>query len=473
MSRTRPIATLLLLTASLCLAVGAWAAVPGWTAGIVAEGTGGALSIIEPIPAPIPSFVASQVEGRTHLFYFSPTCPHCKNVMPEVNGLATAEGARWIGIASSMASVEDLAVFNAEHSPSFPVLRDEDSAFARAVGARSTPIVYVVAPPSTAQDAPPEGQAWVDVLEVYAPFRAGSGAVLEMRSHPTTPFAGWDGYQGDTVCGACHITELQSWVLTPHSIAYRTLFLQDRHEDTACVGCHVTGMGEPGGFELAHPHSAQARVSCEACHGPGGPHDGTPTLASSTCEGCHDAEHSIAFSVAKGLPHIDHFLVNALDPDAARTRLQSLADGTLDRPLLAFPEGPTSGAATCKDCHKAEHKAWSKGPHAQAMATLATAKDGQGHPATGAVSCVTCHSTGMASGPAGLSIEAFRIDESVGCESCHGPGAAHIASPGRDNIIGLGKSCPECIIEAVCTTCHVQEWDPDWDLQTRLRALSH
>ena len=67
----------------------------------------------------------------------------------------------------------------------------------------------------------------------------------------------------------------------------------------------------------------------------------------------------------------------------------------------------------------------------------------------------------------------FRTDESVGCESCHGPGAVHASEPRKDNIVGLSGSCPECVIEAICTSCHTPEWDPEWNLSERLEALDH
>ena len=69
------------------------------------------------------------------------------------------------------------------------------------------------------------------------------------------------------------------------------------------------------------------------------------------------------------------------------------------------------------------------------------------------------------------SLTDFRHDEGVGCESCHGPAQAHLAEPRKDNIVGLGTSCPECVLEAICTGCHTSEWDADWELHTRLDAL--
>lgn len=61
----------------------------------------------------------------------------------------------------------------------------------------------------------------------------------------------------------------------------------------------------------------------------------------------------------------------------------------------------------------------------------------------------------------------------MSCESCHGPAAAHVAAPSQSNIVGLGDACPECVIEAVCTSCHVPRWDPGWELDERLSAIAH
>ncbi|MEE2828245.1 MAG: hypothetical protein VX498_03570 [Myxococcota bacterium] len=47
------------------------------------------------------------------------------------------------------------------------------------------------------------------------------------------------------------------------------------------------------------------------------------------------------------------------------------------------------------------------------------------------------------------------------------------AGGGRENIVGLGATCPECVIEAICTRCHTPEQDPDWELSSRLGALKH
>ena len=70
--------------------------------------------------------------------------------------------------------------------------------------------------------------------------------------------------------------------------------------------------------------SPLANVGCEACHGPSGPHDGVTQDATASCEGCHDAEHSINFSVAKGMPHIDHYMANDMSDRELKQRIDEL-----------------------------------------------------------------------------------------------------------------------------------------------------
>ena len=89
------------------------------------------------------------------------------------------------------------------------------------------------------------------------------------------------------------------------------------------------------------------------------------------------------------------------------------------------------------------------------------------------VECVRCHASPTASGPEPTELAGFRVDDGVGCESCHGPGEQHVAAPTAQNIIGLGESCPECVIEEICTSCHTPKWDPGWDLKKRLKAVGH
>jgi thiol-disulfide isomerase/thioredoxin len=432
----------------------------------------GTADVLKPAPVVVLSFPAAvfdHIKGPTAIFYFSPTCPHCQDVMPTVNALVGETAHEWLGMASSRATRLEIERFKTEYKPEFQILHDDlNAAFATAVSARSTPAIYIVYPREKSAiraDDPPNAVA---LRDGYAPFSRGMEGLFYLRSNLGSPFSHFDRYQGPRVCGSCHQVEHKSWVITHHAASYRTLYARDQATDTACVGCHVTGIDAPGGFTLADHASPMRDVTCEACHGPGGPHNPSttkPVDPKSSCESCHDADHSINFSVAKGLPHIDHFVAADMSDEALKARIIAIGNGEAERPLLAFPDGPTAGSQACKSCHKSEHKKWSASPHAKAMKRLTGDK-------AAAETCVRCHAT-----PKGFGLdsktEGFHTDESVGCESCHGGGGAHIAAPSKENIVGLGSSCPECVIEAVCTSCHTPQWDPQWDLKSRLEAIKH
>jgi hypothetical protein len=87
------------------------------------------------------------------------------------------------------------------------------------------------------------------------------------------------------------------------------------------------------------------------------------------------------------------------------------------------------------------------------------------------VQCVSCHATEKTK-PA-TKVSDFHKG-GVGCEACHGPGEQHVAAQGgKENIVGLGDSCPVCVVEAICTRCHTPEHDPDWNLEEALKKVGH
>jgi hypothetical protein len=102
-------------------------------------------------------------------------------------------------------------------------------------------------------------------------------------------------YVGSKTCLPCHFKEHVSWQKKPKAKALSTLLpneaadrkkaagldpAKDYSRDAACVRCHVTGYGKPGGYpeivagrEWTPEETARAKlmenVGCESCHGPG------------------------------------------------------------------------------------------------------------------------------------------------------------------------------------------------------------
>ena len=92
-------------------------------------------------------------------------------------------------------------------------------------------------------------------------------------------------FVGSKKCKMCHMKEWKSWAETKMAKSFETLKPgqnaeakaaagldpdQDYTKDEACVRCHTTGYGKPGGFVDLETTPDLAGVGCEMCHGAGG-----------------------------------------------------------------------------------------------------------------------------------------------------------------------------------------------------------
>ena len=123
----------------------------------------------------------------------------------------------------------------------------------------------------------------------------GSIAALAADA-PKAPEAPKNDYVGMSKCKMCHFKEAKAWAETKHAHALEGLAkasperlkamndllkteVKDHPEtNEACVGCHVTGYKQPGGYPAADSvkTAALAFVGCEMCHGPGSLHLAVP-----------------------------------------------------------------------------------------------------------------------------------------------------------------------------------------------------
>ncbi len=91
-------------------------------------------------------------------------------------------------------------------------------------------------------------------------------------------------YDGRKKCSGCHKSQYKSWRQTEHAKALDSLRAEEKteakenagldpakdySEDKKCVGCHTTGFGMEGGYEIEDPSKYTVGVGCESCHGPG------------------------------------------------------------------------------------------------------------------------------------------------------------------------------------------------------------
>lgn len=114
---------------------------------------------------------------------------------------------------------------------------------------------------------------------------------------------------------------------------------------------------------------------------------------------------------------------------------------------------------TCGKCHVAEYETWKGSLHANAFAALETRRRVYD------AACVGCHSLGFQK-EGFVNIKATPQYANVQCESCHGPGAAHIADPKAGGYKTPSKN-------ESCLVCHDRENSPDFDFARYWPVIEH
>lgn len=125
--------------------------------------------------------------------------------------------------------------------------------------------------------------------------------------------------------------------------------------------------------------------------------------------------------------------------------------------LKPEPLGPDDiayvGSAACSACHQPAYAWWRSHAHGVAYLTL------QQRSKEFNLDCVGCHVTGYEQ-PGGSTVT-HNLDGAlvnVGCESCHGPGAAHVKDPEK---VGIVRDPPE----STCLPCHNSEHSDLFDYE--------
>ncbi len=103
------------------------------------------------------------------------------------------------------------------------------------------------------------------------------------------------------------------------------------------------------------------------------------------------------------------------------------------------------GAEKCKMCHLTQYKTWAATGMAKAYERIKEAPDKE--------KCVACHTTGYGRPGGFTSVEATPNLLGVQCETCHGPGGAHVALPISQKDPAVRKSTINKHIQD-CRGCH-------------------
>ncbi len=424
------------------------------------------------------SLETKELQGRAAIvIFFLHTCPHCHRALEAIKGILDSippeQRPRLVAVSiqnSPSALRKSLADLGLDFFD--PFLDPSGKATDRWGVTGGVPVVAVVDSEGRVRHRSQgwNGQRDGGLLRLHASRAAGAPAPMLLEAK---------GFSGNDACGACHEQEHAAWQYTKHATAFETLVAHAADRRTDCIGCHVVGFEERGGYDFSRRPAHLENVGCESCHGRGGPHlspDFVPRGEDSkrdyaqVCATCHNPTHSLGFDFTSFHPRVSHKRIASLSNEE---RSQLLEGGGPSRDLL-----PTSadyvGSEACQVCHESEFKTWQASPHGHSVATLE--KTGQ----AGEEGCLECHTTayGRPGGfPPGAPVSAQSDLARVGCESCHGPGSEHIGESARrvGTILSLGDKCDSCVILKVCGTCHDDANDAgfQFEVEERIEAQRH
>jgi len=119
-----------------------------------------------------------------------------------------------------------------------------------------------------------------------------------------------DHFLGAELCARCHQAETEQWKTTSHSLAWNTLVDQKKDGDETCIGCHVVGYKQNGGYQTNADVPRLANVQCENCHGMGTRHEAFATskraITKETCMSCHNAQQDPSFNFEQEMARVAH-----------------------------------------------------------------------------------------------------------------------------------------------------------------------
>lgn len=410
------------------------------------------------------------------LFFFSPKCPHCQHEIAFLKEFITPQihdkGLEVLAVSvldlndpTTQSALEQLSI-----DSSWKVINDAQREIrSRYSQILSIPEVFFIDRDGRVRF---HDTGFGEEHTRLIPMR-----IKHLLGMTNPPLLSSEQYNGVESCAICHAGEYADWSLTPHAHAFETLELKGQESQSQCVGCHTLGFQEPQGFDVSKTNTGETlalvpeifqNVQCESCHGMGGPHVQKPQDRQNSmekkCLECHTAEFSLHFDFAERVEKVNHKNQNqilALTPEQRRELLKKSSKNPHE---LFGSKIKYVGSDSCLMCHTDTHKNWLTSAHSQAFETLKKS----GHSTD--TNCLACHSVGYGQ-PGGYQEHLTRDFEGVGCESCHGPGEAHVQSKKKQDIRGLGEDCPFCVVEQICLSCHNAQNDPDFNIYKGLEKI--
>jgi peroxiredoxin len=398
------------------------------------------------------------------LVFFLHMCPHCDKALhffqKQLAKLPEEKRPVLAGVSLFARPEAVRRALSEKDLDFFPVLFDEDQSIVRAYGVHGgAPDIFII-----------DRQRRI-VFRIRGWNENRDPALARMYLAQITDekvplLLNRSGYTGNDVCAVCHQSDHDTWLYSRHAMAYGALVVLSQERNPECVGCHVVGFDEAGGFAIAERPAYLENVGCETCHGRAGGHlapDFTAGKAKQQdyediCVKCHSPTHSLAFDYTTFVKRISHETIAAM-PDQER---QTLVAGRMQGRDLLPTAADYVGSDMCRSCHEAEFAAWLASPHAQARKSL------EREQAAEKAECLPCHTTGFGL-PGGFEASQAAVPPPdlarVGCESCHGPGSLHVPENAKrfGTTLSLGDKCDSCVILQICGSCHDEDRDPGFE----------
>lgn len=150
------------------------------------------------------------------------------------------------------------------------------------------------------------------------------------------------------------------------------------------------------------------------------------------------------------------------DPTVEKLFKDYLRRVSEEKLLAGFPRKETGdyvGNLACAKCHAQAAATWNASRHPKSLVTLKQIGESDDP------DCVKCHVTGLDSTHGYRSERLTPTLASVTCESCHGPGGAHAASPRSQSLSNVGPTA--------CVKCHTSEQSPHFDFASYWAKIKH
>jgi hypothetical protein len=282
------------------------------------------------------------------------------------------------------------------------------------------------------------------LTQIYLrPGNAAAGLSKVDAAHATGTLATAD-------CAGCHTTT-PPFQGSSSNLPSNHIPLPSSGAGATCTTCHSAGF-TPALSTMNH--ASVASESCSACHGAGkgpfagsGPGRGGQPVAPPGTLGASGAGNHIPVSSA-----------DCVGCHAATDAETGTGFKLTSSPLLSSTGHTAVNALTCQSCH-ASGMAWYGVTTVVPPGTVGTS-GAANHIATGTGDCSTCHGSTIAVGAfkigatPSLGTAGHQVVSSVSCASCHGAGSAWYGVPSL--VMPLSNHIP--MASAACSACHASNF---------------